>query len=110
MRVLIPLESQIEYRTVQYATETYKMLQFKLTPMGQVGWQDRLFITLTGVHFYIEFKRRGERLRKIQDYRRWQLLEHKCNVHGPVDNWEQAKAIVDHYGTISATETGVEPP
>lgn len=109
MRIL-ELEAKLEYRTVRYAEQTYNMLQFKLTPAGQVGWQDRLFITLGGVHFYIEFKRKSEKLRKIQEHRRWQLQQRRCNVYGPVETWEQAKEIIDYYGTLPVQEASLDSP
>jgi hypothetical protein len=102
------LESRVENKAVQYA-ESLDMLSFKLTPAGQRGWMDRLFITVTGIHFYIEFKREGKELTKLQEYRRYQLQKRKCNVYGPVDDLDQVKEIIDYYARISVQETGVDP-
>lgn len=109
MRVL-DLEAKLEAKTVRYAEQTYNMLQWKLTPVGQAGWMDRVFITLGGVHFYTEFKRKSEKLRKLQEHRRWQLQQRRCNVYGPVDTWEQAKEIIDYYGNLPVPETRMDPP
>ena len=103
------LESRVERKSVLHA-ESLGMLSFKLTPAGQRGWMDRLFITTTGIHFYIEFKREGKELTKLQEYRRWQLQQRKCNVYGPVDDLGHAKEIIDYYARISIPETGVDPP
>lgn len=95
MRIL-GLESSVERKSVAYA-EGLGMLSFKLTPAGQRGWMDRLFITLVGEHFYMEFKREGKGLEKLQEHRRWQLQQRKCTVYGPVDNLETAKEIIDYH-------------
>lgn len=107
--VLFDLESKVERKAVQYAEEK-GMLSFKLTPVGQRGWMDRLFITSGGVHFYIEFKRKGIQLEKLQKYRRYQLQVRKCNVYGPVDDLPHAIEIIDYYAGISVPETGVGAP
>lgn len=104
MRILDELEAKVEHRTVEYAERTYDMLSIKLTPMGQRGWQDRLFITMGGTHFYIEFKRRGKELQKLQEYRRYQLQRRRCDVYGPVDTIEQAKEIIDYYGNLKVPD------
>ena len=95
MRILT-LESRVEDKATNHA-RFLGMIALKLTPAGQRGWMDKLFITRKGTHFYVEFKREGEKLRKLQEHRRWQLQQQNCNVHGPVDTLEQAKEIIDYY-------------
>jgi hypothetical protein len=96
MAIAVELESKLENRAVAYAI-TLGYLQWKLTAAGQRGWMDRVFITKLGTHVYIEFKRSSEKLRKLQEHRRWQLQQRKCNVYGPVDTMEQAQEILDYY-------------
>jgi len=93
MRVL---EGRIETKAVEYAISLGYM-QMKLTPAGQRGWMDRVFINQHGVHVYVEFKRQGLELEKLQAFRRWQLQQRKCIVYGPVDNFEEAKEILDDW-------------
>lgn len=90
------LESNIETKAVTYA-EKLGYLQMKLTPAGQRGWMDRVFINKEGVHIYVEFKRESEKLKKLQAHRRWQLQQRKCLVYGPVDTIEQAIEILDYH-------------
>jgi hypothetical protein len=95
---------------VRYAEKEYNILALKFTPTGQAGWADRLFITLYGLHFYVEFKRKNEKLRALQEHRRWQLQQRRCHVYGPVDTWEQVKEIIDYYGNLPVPETSMGAP
>jgi hypothetical protein len=109
MRVLA-LEAKLENKAVIYAEKQYGMLALKFTPAGQAGWADRLFITRAGVHFYIEFKRKNEKLRALQEHRRWQLQQHNCSIYGPVDDWEHTQEIIDYYGNLPIPEADVGTP
>lgn len=89
------LEYSIEEKADAYATgEGY--LIFKFTPMGQRGWPDKVYISRTGVHVYIEYKRPGKKPRKLQDHRLAQMKGRGCNVHW-VDNIDDAKWVLDKY-------------
>jgi len=96
LNLFVELESRVEDKAVRHGT-SLGMLSIKFTPGGQRGWMDRLFITKKGTHVYVEFKRRGKTLEKLQLHRRWQLQQRNCNVYGPVDTLEQAKEILDYY-------------
>lgn len=59
-------ESDIEYKVTEYAGQL-GCLVLKLNVIGRVGWPDRVFIYHKRLLF-IEFKRPGEKARKIQGY------------------------------------------
>lgn len=60
MKNLNPLEKDIEKRVCDYA-KSLGMLCYKFTSPSRRSVPDRMFITKTGVVFFIEFKRRGEK-------------------------------------------------
>ncbi len=53
-----PLEKDIERKVCDYA-KSLKMLCYKFTSPSRRSVPDRMFITSSGVVFFIEFKRRG---------------------------------------------------
>jgi hypothetical protein len=87
------LESNIEAPSVALARKMGYIV-LKLTPQGQRGWPDRLFINEFGHHLYIEFKRPGERLRRLQEHRCEQLANRNIAVYRNVDNIELVKEIL----------------
>lgn len=73
------LEKEIEAKVVKWA-ETKGFVVLKLNNQWSRGWPDRLFISPLGKHIYIEFKRPGGRLRKLQRVRHKQLSHNCCLV------------------------------
>lgn len=88
-------EFDIEGTVCTYAEKERDCLVLKLNVLGRVGWPDRIFIYHKKVMF-IEFKREGERPRKIQDYVHDQIRAHGIPVY-VVDNISSGKAIIDHF-------------
>ena len=99
------LEADIENRAVKYARDR-GYITLKLTPQGQKGWPDRIFINQYGLHIYIEFKRPNEKLRKLQEYRCSKLIERNVIVYRGVDTLEEAKRILSEH--IYDTPSGME--
>jgi len=87
-----PLESAVEGETTDYA-KACGCLCLKLNVSGQIGWPDRLYI-YKGRMLFIEFKRMGEKPRKIQEYRHAKIREHGFNV-AVVDHVEQGYATIN---------------
>lgn len=87
-----PLEKDIEKRVRLFAKEL-KFLCYKFTSPGQSHVPDRLFITATGMVFFIEFKRRGKKPTPAQE-----VEIEKIRVTGVrvfiVDNVEEGKEIL----------------
>lgn len=71
-------ETALENAVVKWAT-TRGIICLKLTPDGQRGWPDRMFI-LRGRVAFIEFKAAGEELRDLQKHRIAQLAGENMNV------------------------------
>lgn len=97
----------LEQRIEQYVVECAKqsgMVVLKLNNRSSDGWPDRLFVTMKGEHFYIEFKREKGELRRLQEYRVCQLLDRHCVVY-IVDNREDGKNVIQHYtrGGVDST-------
>ena len=64
------LESAIERRVVRWA-EKQDIIVWKLNVIGRRGLPDRMFILPPGSShsiIFIEFKRRGEKARKLQEW------------------------------------------
>ena len=89
------LEKEIEQAVVDYARE-HGWLVLKLNNPWSRGWPDRLFISPSGRHVYIEFKRPGGAVRKLQVKRIEQLKENGCHVY-VYDNAEYAIEKLDTY-------------
>lgn len=60
MKNLNPLEKDIEKRVCDYA-KSLGMLVYKFTSPSRRSVPDRMFITKTGVVFFIEFKKKGQK-------------------------------------------------
>lgn len=87
------LESNIEQNAVEYA-EKLGYLTFKVSPVSQKGWPDRVFINKNGWHVYIETKKPGKKLRKLQLHRIQQLKERGVEAYW-ADSLHQIETILD---------------
>ena len=67
-----PLERDVESKVVKFAVQ-HGFEALKLNGEGHRGWPDRLFLYNGERTLFIEFKRRGEKPRKLQDYIRTRL-------------------------------------
>jgi hypothetical protein len=65
----VKLESDVE-RKVVADVERRGGIALKLNLQGNRGWPDRLALLPNGVVVFIEMKRPGEKLRKLQEHRR----------------------------------------
>lgn len=92
-RSLPILEGAVEKKASNYA-ETIGYIAIKVSPVGQRGWPDHVFINVYGHHVYIEFKKLGESPSKLQFHRLKQLQERGVAAYW-TDNYEQAKSILD---------------
>lgn len=92
MKNLNPLERDIEKRVCDYA-KSLGMLCYKFTSPSRRSVPDRMFITKTGVVFFIEFKRQGQKPSEAQavEIKRICATGVQVNV---VDNTEQGKHII----------------
>jgi hypothetical protein len=88
------LEKDIEKTLVTWA-KGHGWLALKFTPFGDRGWPDRIFIK-NGTHVWLEIKRKGEDLEKLQLYRRAQLMKHGAIVHW-ADNIKDARKLLEKY-------------
>ncbi len=87
------LEKDIERKSSDYA-ESIGYISLKINVVGQRGWPDRLFINPYGNHVWIEFKKLGEKLSKIQEHRLHQLWDKNTEAHY-TDNYKDACDILD---------------
>ena len=102
---MLVLESQIEKAVVEYAKK-HGVLSLKLYNAFSSGWPDRLFITKQGRHFYIEFKKPGEKPRTLQLHRMEQLRNNNCVCY-VCDTYEQGeKAVNENLEATSLPKNG----
>jgi hypothetical protein len=87
------LEKQTERMTGEYAREQ-GCLAVKLTIWGRRGWPDYLFL-YHGRALFIEFKRTGEKPRKLQEYIHGLIREHGFQV-AVVDNLIEGRLAINH--------------
>jgi len=92
MAVLAPIESHTEEIVSIYA-EARGCLQVKLTILGRVGWPDRLYL-YKGKVLFIEFKRLGEKPKKIQLWMHSKIISHGFQVV-VVDTISEGKDYID---------------
>ena len=90
------LETAVEKHGVEYAKKL-NYIVFKVSPAGQRGWPDRVFINEQGLHVYVEFKRPGEKLRKLQIYRCGTLRERNVIVYSGVDTKQEIEDILNEH-------------
>ena len=95
-------EAKIERGVSMWAGD-HGWLVIKFSPMGNVGWPDRVFIK-DGRHIWIEFKAPGEKPRKIQDYRHAQLRRHGAEVY-VIDNAVEGVALLTRLGETDGVYT-----
>lgn len=88
-------ELQIENKVVDYAKRR-RWIVLKLNNQWSKGWPDRLFISPTGVHVYIEFKRPGNVPTELQKKRMRDLKANMCNVYW-ADNVELGERIINDH-------------
>jgi len=95
------LERQIERWFVGLA-ESSGFRCLKMTPAGRRGWPDRLVLGKEGKCAFVEFKRPGETLRRIQEHLRAELVERGFHV-AVVDSYEKAAAFLELVGVKVAS-------
>lgn len=88
-------ESLIEGANCLYA-ESRGWTVLKLDGGGSNGKPDRVYLR-AGVTMFIEYKRKGEHLKPLQEYWRRVLIGQGFDHH-VVDNLEDGKIVVDSYG------------
>lgn len=96
------LEKAEELEVKKWCKEN-RILAIKFTPMGERGWPDRVFVFPTGVHVWIEFKRKGKKPTKLQYYRMGLLTE-----QGALVTWTDNAAYAIEY--LQEVLDAVEPP
>jgi hypothetical protein len=90
------LEISIEGKVVNWAKK-HGWIVLKLNNPWSRGWPDRLFISPEGNHIYIEFKKPGGAVRKLQLVRLRSLDDHGCTTF-IVDNVKQGIHILNEFG------------
>lgn len=88
-------EKYIEKRVCDYA-KSFDIIPYKFTSPARAAVPDRMFITPSGVIFFIEFKMAGKKPGPAQAREITRLLEHNANVH-VVDDVDQGKLLIDKY-------------
>ncbi len=83
-------ESALEAKCCEYADKTYAVKNIKIK--DKAGWPDRLFFKARQ-HFFVEFKREGEKPRLLQKHIHEQLSTWGEEVY-VIDNFEEFKQIV----------------
>lgn len=92
MKNLNSLEKDIEAKVVDYA-KSLGMLCYKFTSPSRRSVPDRMFITKTGVVFFIEFKRQGQKPSDAQAVEIKKIRETGIYVF-VADSVEQGKSLV----------------
>lgn len=97
------LEKNIETNICTYAKK-YGLFQVKFTSPSRIGLPDRMFISKDGEVFFIEFKAKGKKPTKLQEYTINKLRSYKvyCYV---VDNIEYGRSIIDNYVKFTTDTT-----
>ncbi len=90
------LETNLEKKVCENAVIKYGVLSIKLSPPGQVGWPDRLFLIHGGRPLLIEFKLPWTEPEPMQDYRHDMLKALNYDVE-VCDNYEDAMATIGYY-------------
>ena len=102
---LLVKESKIEKDVVKWA-EDNEVMVIKLNLHGRRGWPDRLFILPNGGIIWVEFKRPGEKPRKLQDYIHGKLRKYKQDVYVADRAFDTISYIKARMGTAPVSETG----
>jgi len=82
------LEKSWEKKLVNWC-KSRNWLCLKYENASETGYPDRIVITTTGQHIWLECKREGEKARKLQEYRISQLRNRNVEVYC-VDSLEKA--------------------
>ncbi len=94
MKNLNPLEKDIEAKVREYAMKQCKCLCYKFVSPNNRSVPDRIFVTPTGVVFWIEFKMRGKLPTAAQSVELAKLKMQGANVF-VCDSVDEGKGIVD---------------
>lgn len=89
------LEKEIEQPVCAYARKKgWRAMKFE--PDSSRGWPDRIFLGPKNVHFFIEFKAPGKKIRPLQEerIRDLQSLGHRVFV---IDNVQAGKDVIDFH-------------
>ncbi len=87
-----PLERDIERKVCDYA-KSLKFLCYKFTSPSRRSVPDRMFITPSGVVFFIEFKRWGKQLPPSQEVEIAKIRATGVDVF-VVDNVDMGKGVI----------------
>lgn len=95
------LEKDIENPVCRYARYRYGMKAEKFTSPGQRSVPDRLFSTINGFAFFIEFKAPGKEATKkqVKDHKERREMGFKVFV---VDDITRGKRIIDNMAAEAA--------
>ena len=96
----VPSEAYIRGKVEQHAKKTGWVVLI----LDYGGWPDRLFVSPTGVHVYIEFKSSTGKLAKRQEHNCGILKHHGCHVY-KVNDIDLGKSILDLHASLG----GVDP-
>lgn len=88
------LEKTIERCIVKYAKEK-GIISYKFASPANRSVPDRIFINEYGVIVFIEFKRPGKSLSKLQQFTYNKFKKRNCNIH-IVDSIEQGQFLIDN--------------
>lgn len=88
-----PLEKDIERAVCAYA-KTKNVDNYKFTSPNRASVPDRMFVTPSGLIFFIEFKRKGKKPTPAQAREIDRLEQRKVQVF-VVDNVDQGKWVID---------------
>lgn len=91
------LEKTIERAAVK-RLELQGCLTLKLEMMYNVGWPDRLVVMPNGHIFFIEFKRPGGKVTKLQEERHRQLKNRGVHVYVCTSVVEAVEALCAEFG------------
>lgn len=92
MKNINPLEKDIEKRVCDYA-KSLGMLCYKFTSPAKRSVPDRMFITKTGIVFFIEFKRLGQNPTDGQIVEIKKIRDKGVKVF-VIDNVEEGKRVI----------------
>lgn len=91
------LESEIETKVSKYAIAR-GCVSIKIVAGSVRGWPDRLFISPSGRYLFIEFKKKGGKLRKLQEHRIGLLKKNNAEVI-VIDSIEEGEWEIEHLVT-----------
>lgn len=86
------LESAIEDSVTMYAASK-EVVSLKLNVRGNNGWPDRIYL-FGGKCWFVEFKRKGEHPRALQEHVHSKLRNAGAVVH-VIDDIQQGKELID---------------